>query len=99
MTQENQHTEKMETKQQRRMEPIQQNHPTRGKQNKIKNGTYKEAEKTIKEILKNTVGIKRIRTDKPQRTNNKEIKEARKIKKEMRDKFHTACKSGTKEIK
>ena len=63
--------------------------------NKIKNGTYKEAEKTIKEILKNTVGIKRIRTDKPQRTNNKEIKEARKIKKEMRDKFQTACKSGS----
>ena len=61
----------------------------------IMTGTYKEAERTIKEILENTVGIKWIRTDQPQRTNNKEIKEARKIKKEMWNKFQTACKTGS----
>ena len=86
----------METKQQRRMKPIKKKTIQQEEnKNKIMTGTYKEAEKSINEILKNTVGIWRIRTDKPQRTNNKEIKEVRKIKKDMRDKFHTACKSGS----
>ena len=85
----------METKQQRRMEPIQQNHPVRGKQKQDYDWNIQKVEKNIQGNTENTVGIKGLRTDKPQTTNNKEIKEARKIKKEMRDKYHTACKSGS----
>ena len=58
-------------------------------------GTYKEAEKTIKEILKTHSRNEKNTNRQAQRTNNKEIKEAREIKKEMCDKFHTAWKSGS----
>ena len=65
----------------------------------ITKGTYKQAEKKLKKILQDTIGTKRIRTDKPKRTNNKEIKEARKFMKENRNKFQTACKSASEKIK
>ena len=65
----------------------------------ITKGTYKQAAKKLKKILQDTIGTKRIRTDKPKRTNNKEIKEARKIMKEKRNKFQTACKSASEKRK
>ena len=43
--------------------------------NTIKTDNYQEAEKEIKSIMKNTVGIRKIRTDKTRRTNNHMIKE------------------------
>ena len=89
----------METKQQRRLETIQQNHPTRGKQEHNHKGYIQTSRKKLKKILQDTIGTKRIRTDKPKRTNNKEIKEARKIMKENRNKFQTACKYASEKRK
>ena len=65
----------------------------------ITKGTYKQAERKLKKILQDTIGTKRIKTNKPKRTNNKENKEARKIMKEKRSKFQTACKSASEKRK
>ena len=63
--------------------------------NKIKTNYYQEAEKEIKSIMKNTVGIRRIRTDKTRRTNNHMIKEKWNIMKHNKTEFQKTCNAGT----
>ena len=47
---------------------------------KILRDRYETAETTIKKILKNTVGVRKVRTDKTKTTTNNEIKQNRKRK-------------------
>ena len=67
--------------------------------NKIKTDNYQEAEKEIKSIMKNTVGIRKIRTDKTRRTNNHMIKEKRNIVKHNKKELKKNCNAGTPEQK
>ena len=67
--------------------------------NNILVNNYQEAEKEIKKILKKTIGIKTIRSDKTRRITNQEIKEARKVMKSHKKEFQKACKTGTAEDK
>ena len=67
--------------------------------NRIKTDNYQEAEKEIKSIMKNTVGIRKIRTDKTRRTNNHIIKEKRNKMKHNKKEFQKTCKTGTPEQK
>ena len=88
----------METRQYRRMETVQLGN---GKKNenreKILGDRYETAENTIKKILKNTVGVRKVRTDKTKTTTNNEIKQAKEKKKAARKKFQQACKNGSSE--
>ena len=60
---------------------------------------YEEALRTITKSLKNTVGKRRVRTDKTGKTNNEEIKETREARKKLRKTFQEACRTGTEEEK
>ena len=66
---------------------------------KILGDRYETAETTIKKILKNTVGVRKVRTDKTKTTTNSEIKQAKEKKKTARKKFQQACKNGSSEEK
>ena len=66
---------------------------------KILGDRYETADTTIKRILKNTVGVRKVRTDKIKTTTNNEIKQAKEKKKTARKKFHQACKNGSSEEK
>ena len=61
-------------------------------QHHITQGTYDEAIKRIIQIMKQTVGEKRIRTDKVKRVKNEEINKLRDSKKVARKNFEEACK-------
>ena len=66
---------------------------------KILGDRYETAENTIKKILKNTVGVRKVRTDKTKTTTNNEIKQAKEKKKTARKKIQQACKNGSSEEK
>ena len=89
----------MENQQYRRMEKI--NVEMKNPVNKeiIEGKNYKEAEKTTKHILNNTIGTRKVKTDKTRGITNERIKAAKKAKKEAHHKFNQACKKGTKQDK
>ena len=76
-------------------ETIQEAHKT----NKLQTANYKETEKEIVKILRESIGIRRIRTDKTRKVNNHKIKEKRSVMKNNKKEFQKACRSGTSDEK
>ena len=66
---------------------------------KILEVSYETAQTTIKRILKNTVGIRKVITDKTKTATNNAIMQAKAKKKTARYKFQQACKSGRRKTK
>ncbi len=60
---------------------------------------YTQFEKALTETLKNTIGETKIRTDKPRKSNNDEIKNKRQRMKSTRQRFEEACKTGSPQTK
>ena len=67
--------------------------------NQLAKKKYEEIEKIITQTLKESIGIQKIRTDKPRKPTSETIKCTKKQRQKAKDDFSEACKNGSEEQK